>query len=243
MKTSLAAPAGAAALLLLVLGWEWLPGAEPVVIVAPPSQHARGAASEPDSVAKDTESWAHTIVARPLFAMSRRPPKTINGHNAVAATGLPRLSGIMISAAGRRAIFMPDGGKAKTLAEGASLDDYTIRQIAADHVVLSGTKGDMVLHPVYDGSLTHAGGPGEMGQPGFQPAQFQPPGFNPGFRPPGFPGMQQPQSPPQPANASDDDDDDANPATPVMPMQAPNTAPQPFPGFRGPFVPRGRNNE
>ncbi len=234
MKPSLAAPAGAAALLLMVLAWEWMPSAEPVVTVAPPSQRARGTASEPDSAAKDTEGWANTIVARPLFAMTRRPPKTAGGHNPVAATGLPRLSGIMISAAGRRAIFMPEGGKARTLAEGASLDEYTIRQIAADHVVLSGAKGDMVLHPAYDGSLAHAGGPGE---PGFQPAQFQPPGFNPAFRPPGFPGMQPP--PPQPAASASDDDDSGDAA----PAQAPAQAPQAFPGFRGPFVPRGRNNE
>ena len=111
------------------------------------------------------------------------------------------------------------------------LDDYRISQISADRVTLTGAKGDIVLRPAYDGTRG-GGGPGEMGQPGFQPPGFQPPGFNPGFRPPGFPGMQ-PPPPPAPPNASDDDNgDDATPAQPV--------APQPFPGFRGPFIPRGR---
>jgi hypothetical protein len=246
MKTTLGAPAVAAPLLaaaalVVVLAAEWMPHAERVLTVAPPSLHARGVASEPDSVAKDTESWARTIVARPLFTVNRRPPKLAGGKNAVALTGLPRLSGIMISRAGRRAIFMPEGGKARTLAEGASVDEYTIRQIAADHVVLTGAKGEMVLRPAYDGSVGHAGGAGDgqpaLPQPGFAQGApgYQPPGFNPAFRGPGFPGMPPPQ--PAPANASDDDSDDA--ATPA-PQPA---APQPFPGFRGPFVPRGRNNE
>ncbi len=236
MTPVLALAGAAASVLLVVLGLEWLPGSEPTVIVPPPSLPAHGAASESDTVAKDTESWARTIVARPLFTANRRPAKNAGGKNAVASTGLPRLSGIMISRAGKRAIFSPEGGKAETLAEGASLDDYTIRKISADRVVLSGAKGDMVLRPAYDGSRA-GGGPGEMGQPMMGQPGFQPPGFNPGFRPPGFvpvPGNAAAAAAAA-ANASDDDNDDAAPAQPV--------APQPFPGFRGPFVPRGRNNE
>ena len=237
MKPALAVPAVMAAILTVALAAEWMPvGDAPPVLVPPPSLHARGAAGEPDSVAKDTESWARTIDARPLFNMNRRPAKTVDGKTVVASTGLPRLSGIMISSAGRRAIFSPEGGKAQTLAEGASLDDYTIRKISADRVVLSGAKGEMVLKPAYDGSRAA----GETGQPGFQPPAFQTPGiaqpiFNPGFRPPGFqPGQPSPAAPV--ANAADDDSDDASPTPQPV-------APQPFPGFRGPFIPRGRNNE
>ena len=102
MKMSVAVPGAAAALLLLVLAVEWLPAGATAVRVPPPNLHPRGAANEPDSVAKDTEGWARSIVARPLFAISRRPPKTLGGKNAVASTGLPRLSGIMISRAGKR---------------------------------------------------------------------------------------------------------------------------------------------
>jgi hypothetical protein len=230
MTPSVALAGAAASVLLVVLTLEWLPGGAPVVTDPPPRVAVRGAANETDTVAKDTEGWARTIVARPLFAPTRRPPKNAEGRNAVASTGLPRLSGIMISRAGKRAIFSPEGGKAETLAEGATLDDYTIRKISADRVVLSGAKGDMVLTPSYDGA--RAGGGPEMGQPGFQP-----PGFNPGFRPPGFQPMQPPPAPAAAANASDDDsDDDATPPSPPV-------SPQPFPGFRGPLIPRGRNNE
>ena len=167
------------------------------------------------------------------------------GHNPVATGGLPRLAGIMITQGGRRAIFMPDGGKPLTLAEGASLDDYTIRHILADHVVLTGAKGDMVLRPSYDtahgGGITTAAGEGVPQpniQPGFGQPNFPGGGFTPGFRPPGMPqmGMPQPQVPP-PAS-SDDDNSDAQPApsAPSTPVQ-----PQPFAGFRGPFIPRGRS--
>ena len=236
MKSSVAASGAMAGVLLLVLVVEWLPGGQEAVTVAPPNLHPR-AVSEPDTVAKDTESWARTIVARPLFAINRRPPKSAGGRSAVASTGLPRLSGIMISQAGKRAIFMPEGGRARTLAEGAMLDEYRISQISADRVILSGAKGEMVLKPAYDGLRAGGGaepGVGQPGFPGFQPPGFQPPGFNPAFRPPGFP-LQAPQ--PQPAaNASDDDNaDDAPPAQPV--------APPVFPGFHGPFIPRGRSNE
>ena len=235
MKMSVAMPAAAAAVLLVVLAIEWLPAGATAVRVAPPNLHPRGAASEPDSVAKDTEGWARSIVARPVFAISRRPPKLAGGKSAVASTGLPRLSGHHDQPGGQAGrSSCPRAAMRRRLARAATLDDYRISQISADRVTLTGAKGEIVLRPAYDGARA-AGGPGEMGQPGFQPPGFQPPGFNPGFRPPGFPGMP-PPPPPVVNNAPDDDSaDDATPAQPV--------APQPFPGFRGPFIPRGRNNE
>jgi hypothetical protein len=234
VKSDLAVPAyGAAAALLLVLVWEWLPAADSVLPPPPQIIHVRGrAVAETDSVAKDTQAWANAITRRPLFNIGRKPAKLATGHGPVALTGLPRLSGIMITRAGRRAIFMPEGGKALTLAEGATLDDYTIRRILADQVVLNGAKGDMVLRPAYDaargGGMTITNG--EMpAQPGPQTGGFPVPPFTPGFRPPGMP---MPQPPPQP-NSDDDDNSDA--------PSPPQVQPQPFPGFRGPFIPRGRS--
>ena len=43
-------------------------------------------------------------------------------------------------------------GHTVTLAEGASLDDDTIRQIRSDRVVLTGPKGEVILHLTYDKS-------------------------------------------------------------------------------------------
>ncbi len=235
MKSGLLVPAyGAAAVLALLLVIEWLPSSDAPVPVPMQTIHTHGHPAETDSVAKDTQAWAQAIIHRPLFNIGRKPAKVSAGHSQTAATGLPRLSGIMITKGGRRAIFMPEGGKPMTLAEGAALDDYTIRRILADQVLLSGAKGDMVLRPSYDSSR---GGmtinTGEMGQQPMPQPGFPPQPFVPQFRPP--PGLPMPQAPP-PSNPEDDDNSDAQtPAPPAPPVQ-----PQPFPGFRGPFIPRGR---
>ena len=130
---------------------------------------------------------------------------------------------------------MPENGKAMTLPEGATLDDYTIRHIAPDRVLLSGIKGDKTLSPAYDPS--HAGGTTTnpapfqgMGNPAFPQG-----GFNPGFTPPQIPplGFPRPGVPPPPADDANEDSNDNQPAAPP--------AMQPFPGIRGPFIPRGRN--
>jgi hypothetical protein len=232
MKSGLALPVyGAAGALTLLLAVEWLPAADPQVTLPAPTAHAaHGSANVAEAVARDTAQWAEAITSRPLFSIGRRPPRHEAGGHAVATTGLPRLSGIMITGAGRRAIFMPEGGKPMTLAEGAMVDEYTIRRITPDTVYLSGGKGDMALRPSYDpahaGMTTAAPAPA-FPQPGFTPPGFQPPfnGFNPGFQPPVMPpGM------PLPAPAAGEDGE----APPAAPM------PSPFPGARVPFNPRGR---
>ena len=248
MKGGLALPVYAAlAVLLLILAVEWLPESDPAIAVPVAPRMAHGAAPEAETTARDTAAWATTILRRPLFTTGRRPQKSAGHLAQTAATGLPRLSGIMITAGGKRAIFMPDSGKAMTLAEGAALDDYTIRRIAADRVILHGAKGDMVLHPAYDPS--HSGGTtpimqnfGQpMNNPGFQPGPFNPGMGAPGIPPPGIPplGFPQPQPAAPPPNGGLNGGDDDNSDTPAQPVPSP-VLPQ-FPGIRGPFIPRGRN--
>ncbi len=234
MKEGLALPVyGAFGILLLLLAVEWLPGGEPAIRMPTASHTARSNQAEPDSVARDTASWAASILHRPLFSANRRPAKNAGRAAMAAATGLPRLAGIMITAGGRRAIFMPDNGKAMTLAEGATLDDYTIRRIAPDRVLLSGIKGDKTLSPAYDpshsGGTTTSGPFQGIGNPGFPQASF-----SPGFTPPQIPplGFPRPGVPP-PADDSNDENTENQPAAPP--------AMQPFPGIRGPFIPHGRN--
>jgi hypothetical protein len=225
---------GTASALVLILIVEWLPSAEPTIAIPPTSHTSHSTTPENETVAKDTEAWARTILRRPLFTVGRKPPKS-GGHNSVASTnGLPRLAGIMITAAGRRAIFMPDGGKPLTLAEGASVDEYTIRRISADRVVLSGAKGDLTVQPTYDAS-------GKAPVVTFNPPAFAQPGFNPGFPQPAFnPGFQPQQNAPgfpQPAaNQGNDDNSDGQVVTPGTPP-----GPVMFPGMRAPFNPRGRS--
>jgi hypothetical protein len=233
MKSGLVLPAyGAFGVLALLLVIEWLPAGEPAVRPPPVSHTQHSATAEADNTARDTTAWAAAILRRPLFTQGRKPYKTAGHLSQSTATGLPRLAGIMITGFGKRAIFMPEGGKPLTLGEGAAVDDYTIRRIAPDFVVLSGVKGEMTLHPAYDGSRVGqiTPNPPMFGQPGFQQ-----PGFNPGFTPPQIPPLN--FQPPQPAaNQANDDDNDGQPAAPAIQPGMPQ-----FPGIRGPFIPRGRN--
>jgi len=243
---------GGCALLAAIVIWEWLPGggAAPVTLAA---MHAAAkkvqAADAADAEGKDTDTWTETIDARPLFTIGRRPPKSRGGNGPAARSGLPRLAGIMITPYGKRAIFMPDGGKPVVLAEGGTLDDSTVRRIGVDRVFIAGPKGDLVLQVSFDRNRVvpppiPPNGP--LFQPNPPPGGFTPmfprPGFNPAFQPQAIPR-------PQAANADNENgdnsnDDDSTPATPpprpgqFMPGQ-PNGAIM-APGFRGPVVPRGR---
>jgi hypothetical protein len=224
------AAAGALLLLLIV---EWLPASEPAPL--PPARVPHLAPADQTGASKDTDDWADAINQRPLFTIGRRPPKSAKGPHTAAGTGLPRLAGVMIMPSGRRAIFMPEGAKPETLAEGGTLDDCTIRQIRPDRVVLSCAKGETVLLLAFD-KTPHAGtlpAPAPMfPPPGGNPA-FPNPGFNPAFNP-AMPGVQgQPPAPAQPQNDNSDDNADNTPAQPPVPAP-------PFPGFRGPNIPRGR---
>jgi len=229
--------AGACAVLGLLLVSEWLPAAEaPVIVPVAISQKAphgakSGAAdaaadADADDSDKDSGSWAETILGRPLFALNRRPAKAHGGGARIAASGLPRLSGIIIAGASRRAIFMPDGGKPVVLAEGASIEDGTIRQIAVDRVIVASTKGDMTLYPSFDHNRTPPA-PIVPNTPMFQGP------YGAGTLPPGLPGNAAVQA----ADANSDDNDDSPPQPPTM---RPTPIPPPG-GFRGtPMFPRGR---
>ena len=210
-------PLGVALLLLLLVG-EWVPGGEPAVQAVAPPRVARGPQAQTRMAARDIEGWAGTILARPLFSVSRKPPKPAAVHSAGAQEGLPRLSGIMIFAGVKRAIFAPDGGgKPLVLAEGASLADTSIRLIQPGEVVL--TSGE-VLRPTYDKNRVSTPLPDftatdGVRRPGFAGPGFPAPGFpNPGFQPAGMPGAPafpggfpaMPQPGPQPGPQSDTND-------------------------------------
>jgi hypothetical protein len=224
--------AGACAVLGLLLVWAWLPGAEAPVIApasvavkAPHGKPAPDADADSEDSDKDSGSWAETILGRPLFALNRRPAKAHGGGPRIAASGLPRLSGIIIAGRSRRAIFMPDGGKPVVLAEGASIEDGTIRQIAVDRVVVASSKGDMTLYPSFDHNRTPPA-PIVPTAPMFQGP------YGAGTLPQGLPN----NAAAQPADANSDDNDDSTPQPPVF------RGPVPPPGgFRGtPMFPRGR---
>ncbi len=88
------------------------------------------------------------ILARPLFNWNRRPAPDAG----VAVDGpLPRLSGILVSASERYAIFATQpGGKSQVVPEGGTIGRFTIDTIASDHVVLRGGADLQTLRPSFN---------------------------------------------------------------------------------------------
>jgi hypothetical protein len=241
MKRTLAAPFyGACAILVAILPLEWLPSAEPPP-VKPAASQRLVTPTDTGTDTKDTGEWADTVLARPLFTVGRRAPKSAGGAHQAANTGLPRLAGIMITMAGKWAIFAPDGGKPLVLKEGAALDDATIRTIQRDRVLVSGPKGDQVLLPTFDHARTGQLTPTTpvFPQPGLNPG-FPNPGFNPAFNGrPNFPMPMQPQSqPPLPGGPGDANDDTGDAPNPPPQPQMAQPLQSPFPGQRNPAFPR-----
>jgi hypothetical protein len=106
-----------------------------------------------DAAAEQMRRWAAVSLDRPLFSPDRHPiAQTPAGPNGV--TGLPRLSGIMITPTGRRAIFAAThGGKPDVVVEGGSLGRYLVQSISVGEVVVIGPDGRHSLHPTFDGTL------------------------------------------------------------------------------------------
>jgi hypothetical protein len=166
------------------------------------------------------------VLDRPLFSISRRPPKATAGPSA-AAPDEARLAGILIGRFGKRAIFAPQGGgKPLVLAEGSQVNESSIRAIEPDRVILA---SGAVLKPEFDRNRVPT-----AFTPPFQPPvpNFPAPGFvggnvaQPGFpRIPQIPQLQQPDG-----EAAQAPPPDGQPAQP----------PQPIPMFRGQNFPNRR---
>jgi hypothetical protein len=92
------------------------------------------AAAEPD--APPVDDWAAVTLARPLFALDRRPEET----TALPEEALPRLSGTIHLADTALAMFEPEAGSGSTktlvLGDGAELAGWTITDITNGGVTL-----------------------------------------------------------------------------------------------------------
>jgi hypothetical protein len=212
--------------LVLLLEWVWPTGsyeAGPPVGLLLPHDGPRARVQ-----ARAASAWAESVLARPLFSISRRPPKVQASAGTAAAPDQARLSGILIGRFGKRAIFAPEGGgKPLVLGEGASVNESTIRSIEPNQVVLtSGT----VLIPSFDKNRV----PSQPYVPPFQPPMqgFPQPPFPNGQLPGGaFPMQRSVMPQPAPEGAGDQQDGAAVP---------PPGIPQPVPVFRGPMIPQRR---
>jgi len=94
---------------------------------------------------------AAKLLARPLFSRNRRPPAEDPHPVAGPPSSLPRLTGVVVSPAGKFAIFASaGGGRPVVIAEGDHLGAAVIDAIAAGEVNVHGPDGTLVLHSTFD---------------------------------------------------------------------------------------------
>ncbi len=108
-----------------------------------------------------------TILGRPLFSVTRRPPERANTA-AAAAAELPdvRLTGIVIEPSRRLAIFAVPDGKPLVRSEGETIKDWRLDSIALHKVSLSGPAGARTLEPKVDPKLVRPHPPALPPRPG-----------------------------------------------------------------------------
>jgi len=102
--------------------------------------------SEADQAAMDVAM--HSILARPLFDPARHgsAPEAVSQPH----SGLPRLSGTLITPATRLAIFaFSDTDKPVAVLEGGRVGVFVVQSIAQGQVVLVGPDGRHSLHTAF----------------------------------------------------------------------------------------------
>ena len=128
------------------LAW---PDAEAVPVRPAPLPRAAAGASPAEPAA----SYAAVMLARPLFTPDRRPDVADTGPAPAARDRPepPRLTGILVTSAGRSAIFaaLGGGGRATVVNEGGSLGRWRVAAIHAGDVQLAGPEGLRTVRPAY----------------------------------------------------------------------------------------------
>jgi len=99
---------------------------------------------------KDRQMLVDGLLARPLFATTRRPVVAL-ATPALPPASLPRLAGILVHGRSSSAIFAATGeGRPVVVQEGAQVSGHTVQSIGAGQVTLSGPGGQQVLRPTFD---------------------------------------------------------------------------------------------
>jgi hypothetical protein len=100
-----------------------------------------------------------TILARPLFSATRRPPQNAStGSSADNDLANARLTGIVTEPGRRLAIFAVSGEKPLKVAEGDAVSGWRVESITAREVSLSGPEGSKTLQPKMDPNLAPPAG-------------------------------------------------------------------------------------
>lgn len=110
--------------------------------------------ASPPPASQPPDQWAKTVLERPLFIPGRRPPPP--SAEAVAAAAMPpRLSGTVIGAGVRRAVFAgPGGDRHMIVPEGGWSGPWLVQAITPGRATLSGPGG---LHHLRVGRESSAG--------------------------------------------------------------------------------------
>ena len=115
----------------------------------PQAETKQGRAQEPKS-----EDLLATIIARPLFDPTRRPPDVVSSQNATEPElGDVRLTGIVLEPNRHFAIFAVPDAKPLALSEGEALKGWRLDSILPQKVSLSGPGGIRTLEPKADSKL------------------------------------------------------------------------------------------
>jgi hypothetical protein len=97
--------------------------------------------------AREDAAYEQIILARPLFAPSRRPPAAAAAATAQSSVRtLPRLTGVIITPGTRLALFASTEGKVITAAMGVMVGGYVVSSIAPDEAILLGPHGARQVH-------------------------------------------------------------------------------------------------
>jgi len=133
--------AAAALLFAMLAAWPWL---TPVAAPPPASGSRPPEVAAPPLPALAAPARYAAIIERPLFAPSRRAASAALD---AATTGSParyRLVGVIAVGQTRWALLV-DGARTLQVGPGDRLDDWTVRRVEHDRVVLSSSSGETVL--------------------------------------------------------------------------------------------------
>lgn len=106
-------------------------------------------ASPATAAERNQDDWIAQSLARPLFNPDRRPaPAGTAGASGNRAEEPPRLTGILITSAGRQAIFAV-GERSLAVREGGGIGSFVVREISGGQVSLTGPAGPRLVRPSY----------------------------------------------------------------------------------------------
>jgi general secretion pathway protein N len=137
-------------------------GAEDPVVAPTAQSDAPNPTTRPQN--PRPEELVATMLARPLFSSTRRPPQDAPSGAADSDLTDARLTGIVTTPRHRMAIFALTGDKPLRVAEGDAVSGWRIESITPREVSLSGPSGTKTLQPKIDPNI--APPPGPIGQAG-----------------------------------------------------------------------------